>query len=67
MKNYKKKKFCQNTSELLNHCLYCFKFMSEVELNSGDIYYMRSDQMFKIKNILKQTDPIKANYTISLF
>ena len=46
---------------------YSFKFMSEVELNSRDIYYMRSDQMFKIKNILKQTDPIKANYTISLF
>ena len=56
-----------NDSELMNHRWYCFKFISKVELNSRDIYYMRSDQMFRIKNILKQTDPIKANYTISLF
>ena len=31
--------------------------MSQVELNSGNIYYMRIDQMFKIKNSQKQTDP----------
>ena len=34
--------------------------MSQVELNSGNIYDMRIDQMFKIKNSQKQTDPYNS-------
>ena len=41
--------------------------MSQVELNSGNIYDMRIDQMFKIKNSQKQTDPYNSQLYNKIF